>query len=277
MPHRRWEDLPDPVLHAVESHTGRVRSVDPVAAGSVSDIAATLSTDVGKIFCKAIETASPLAGMHRNEARLNEWLPDLVPRLRWTVEESGWLVLGFDHVAGRHPDLSVGSADLPIVAATLTSLSRSLTPCPPVRVQPATARWAEWIDPELIDGDSLVHTDVTPQNFLLTAESRMHVVDWSMPCRGAAWIDTAFMIVRLIRAGHSPEQAESWAEQIPAWSHAPDRSVTTFAGAIADLWRQRLRDAPAPHRGPLALAASDWASYRMRAFSECRTTTASRI
>ncbi|MEV0734343.1 hypothetical protein [Polymorphospora sp. NPDC050346] len=109
MPRRHWIQLPTRVRHAIETHTGRVRSATSATTGSVSDLAATLHTDHGTVFCKAIETTNPHVRMHRNEARLNPWLPDTVPRLRWTVEESGWLALGFDHIPGRHPDLTVGS------------------------------------------------------------------------------------------------------------------------------------------------------------------------
>jgi hypothetical protein len=37
----------------------------------------------------------------------------MVPRLRWHLEVEGWLVAGFDRVAGRHIDLTPGSAGLP--------------------------------------------------------------------------------------------------------------------------------------------------------------------
>ncbi|MEV6705006.1 phosphotransferase [Micromonospora wenchangensis] len=226
----------------------------------MSSLAATLDTDGGRIFCKAIQTSNPLARMHHAEARVNPWLPDIAPRLRWKIEESDWLALGFDHVPGRHADLTPGSTDLPVIADTLTALTQGLTPCPPVRVQAATKRWEGRIAPELVDGETLLHTDVTPFNFLV--DTRVHVVDWSMPCRGAAWIDTALMIVRLVRAGHSPADSEEWADQIPAWKQAAPDAVDAFAAALADLWEQRRQESPAPHRGPLAVAARSWASYR---------------
>ncbi|WP_431884906.1 phosphotransferase [Micromonospora wenchangensis] len=260
MPDRHWEDLPATVRLAIESHIGPVRAARSASTGSVSSLAATLDTDGGRIFCKAIQTSNPLARMHHAEARVNPWLPDIAPRLRWKIEESDWLALGFDHVPGRHADLTPGSIDLPVIADTLTALTQGLTPCPPVRVQAATKRWEGLIAPELVDGETLLHTDVTPFNFLV--DTRVHVVDWSMPCRGAAWIDTALMIVRLVRAGHSPADSEEWADQIPAWKQAAPDAVDAFAAALADLWEQRRQESPAPHRGPLAVAARSWASHR---------------
>lgn len=263
MPDHHWDDLPTPVRRSIESHAGPVRTARSATTGATSDVAVTLSTDYGLVFCKAIRTTHPMSRMHRMEARINPWLPYTTPRLRWVVEESGWLALGFDHVEGRHPDLSPGSGDLPAIADALTRLSQGLTPCPPVRVPPATVRWRGRIAPDLIDGQTLCHTDVTPFNFLV-GPGVVRLVDWSMPCRGAAWIDATLMIVRLIRAGHTPAQAESWADQIPAWKQAPPHAVDAFAAALAALWEQRLRENPASHRGPLAEAARAWATHRGR-------------
>lgn len=116
----------------------------------------------------------------------------------------------------------------------------ALTPSPIPKVQAASVRWADRVAPEVVDGQTLVHTDVTPHNFLIH-EGGMTVVDWSMPCRGAAWIDTALMVVRLVRAGHSPEQAEGWAGQILVWSTARPEAVDAFAVGVAALSRDRQR------------------------------------
>jgi hypothetical protein len=67
----------------------------------------------------------------------------------------------------------------------------------------------------------------------------------------------------LIRAGHSPKQAESWAGQIPVWSTAPPEAIDAFAAGIAALSRDRQQQRPsATHLGPLADAAESWNHYR---------------
>lgn len=233
-------------------------------AGSVAAFTATLSADHGVYFCKGVPTRhGPALRGARTEAALNPFLPaDTVPRLRWTVDAADWLVLGFDHVRGRHADLSPGSPDLQAVAATLTALSEAMTPCPPVPVQPATARWAGWADPALVDGDTLVHTDVTPKNFLINGHGSVQVVDWAMPVRGAAWIDVARMIVRLIKAGHTPTQAEAWATTVPAYADAPAPSITAFAQATARLSTHLRKRERAEHADQLAAAAGIWSGYR---------------
>ncbi len=131
-----------------------------------------------------------------------------------------------------------------------------------VYVQPAAVRWRGRIAPDLIDGQTLCHTDVTPLNFLV-GPGVVRLVDWSMPIRGAAWIDAALMIVRLIRAGHTPAQSESWADQIPPWKQARPEAVGIFVSALADLWEQRLRENPVPHRRQLAEAAQAWTTHRI--------------
>jgi hypothetical protein len=134
------------------------------------------------------------------------------------------------------------------VAAALSAMAAVLTPCPAVRVQLATVRWADHIPAEMVDGNTLVHTDVTPYNFLLH-DGDVTLVDWSMPCRGAACIDTALMVIRLVRAGHSPEQAEAWAGGIPVWSF--DWSAPATARS-----KPRLGPAGSPFGQPLVAKLS---------------------
>jgi hypothetical protein len=250
---------------AVGQQTGGVLRASSVKEGSISDFAAVLETAGGRFFCKGVAAGNVMGWMHRNEARVNAHLPAAVPRLRWQVETDDWLLLGFEHVEGRYPNLAPGSPDLPVLAATLTTMTTALTPCPPVRVQPAVVRWAGRVEPEAVDGDTLVHTDVTPYNFLLRGED-VSVVDWSMPCRGAAWIDTALLIIRLIRVGHTAAQAEAWATQIPAWSATQSAAIDAFARGVAALKRERHHQRPAAaHLGPLADAAEIWAHHRFSA------------
>ncbi|MFG2102514.1 hypothetical protein ACGFJ5_18155 [Micromonospora echinaurantiaca] len=263
MPRRRhWHELPDAVRRHVEHHTGTVHAAYSVPTGATCDLAAVLDTDTGRIFCKGGETDGPTAWLYRNEARVNPYLPEAAPRLRWTMEEQGWLLLGFDYATGRHPDLGPESPDLLPVVRLLSALSRQLTPAPPIPVQRFADRWRDLIAPELVAGDTLLHTDMTPRNFLLA--DRLRLVDWSSPARGAAWIDTAFMLVRLIRAGHEPAAAEAWARQVPAWAQASDEALQAFVDGLVRLWERKQQTAPGPHHGPLLEAARQWRTHRER-------------
>jgi hypothetical protein len=97
-----------------------------------AQFSATLHLCDGKVFCKGIANAEGKRGeMHRHEADINPWLPSAVaPRLRWRTEVDGWLLLGFDRVAGRHADLSPGSPDLPLAANTVKPVTHELAHSP---------------------------------------------------------------------------------------------------------------------------------------------------
>jgi hypothetical protein len=269
VPRHYWHQLPPGARAAVEAHAGPVAQAMPVVHGSVSDVAAILHTSRGEVFCKGVTGSNPLAWMHRREATLNPHMPACAPRLRWQVETDGWLLLGFDPAPGRHVDLAPGSPDLPRLAATLTTMAGTPAPVASVPVQPASARWAQWIEPEPLAGDTLVHSDVTPKNFLIK-DGSVAVVDWSMPCRGAPWIDTALMVIRLVRAGHTPAEAEQWASLVPAWRDAHPERVTTFAAGWAQQARDQARGSPAAHLIDLAEAATRWARQRNQWISTLR-------
>jgi hypothetical protein len=114
----------------------------------------------------------------------------------------------------------------------------------------------------VIAGQTLVHTDFTPHNFLVHNRG-LAIVDWSVPCRGAARIDSALMVVRLICAGHSPEQAEAWVGQIPVWSTGRADAMDAVAADIAGLSRdcQRQRPSVTYLSPPVADAAESWSHY----------------
>lgn len=260
MPHVSWYALPARVHVAVRERVGPITGVDPVEAGSVADMVAIIHT-TGRSFCvKGARDDNPRAWMQKREARLNPYMPVFAPRLRWQIEEAGWSVLGFDRAPGRHIDVTPGSPDLAPLAETLTAMSAVPAPAPPVKIQPATARWAQWMAPELVDGDALVHTDVTTKNFLIH-HGTIAVVDWAIPCRGAPWLDTALMAIRLIRAGHTPAAAAQWAHAVPAWREAPPPAVDAFAAACTALSAERAHQSTAPHLQQLATAAARWSQF----------------
>ena len=260
--------LPSAVRDAIIAEAGPIERAELIGAGSAGDFIATLITSAGLTFCKGNRLDSDHVKQLCNELRLNRHLPaDLTPRVRWQLETGGWLIAAFDHAAGRVANLRPGSPDLAAIGGTLTRMATALTPCPAVNIQPATARWGNLLDPALVDGDTLIHTDMTHNNFLVDGH-RVQVVDWSMPCRGAAWLDTARMVVRLIRAGHAPAEAEAWAAQLPTWASATPNAVEAFAAALAKLSR-RLRDnkASAPHLVEMAAASEAWLQHRLQDFA----------
>jgi hypothetical protein len=287
-----WDDLPAPVRAAIERECGPVARADHPSAGRNSDFSATLHTSRGLVFCKGIANAGGRRGqMHRHEAAVNQWLPrDFTPRLQWQVAAGGWLLLGFDHVAGHYADLSPGSPDLPLVTEAVNAVAREPAnrPTEVPRLTDKMAWMAGWRrlrhDPpaaldawsrERLDllvqlegrgisaaaGDSLLHTDLHPLNILVADRAR--VIDWAWSRLGAPWIDAAHLVVRLMDQGHTPARAEQWAATTVAWPAATREELTGFAVALLGMWTYLEHHDPQPQRPRLTAVARAWAQHRL--------------
>ncbi|MGW4799027.1 phosphotransferase, partial [Nonomuraea sp. NPDC004297] len=222
------------------------------------------------------------------------------PRLRWTATTGDWVVLVFDDVEGRHPDLTPGSADIDRVVHAVTAMSDSLTPCPIPDLEPSATARGDWlhgwdlltrqVPPDLgewehrhleylastesawrahADGPALVHGDLRPDNLLVTAAGAVVVVDWARASRGASWQDVADLVPHLIMAGHTPAAAESHLAASPVWRTIDDEALTSYAVAYAGYWTRAARRPPpegVPHLRPYqrhaATAALSWARHR---------------
>jgi hypothetical protein len=260
-----WHDLPAGVRDAVQTRTGQVIGAENSSAGRNSAFSAALVTADGRVFCKGGRTDSPQAVMHRNEAAVNPHLPsDLAPQLLWQVEQDGWLLLGFEHVSGQHANLSPGSPDLPLVADAVQQIGTIAPPQSPRRMiadhweaalANGTADELAAQAPRHMRGSTLVHSDLNPLNILVADTAR--VVDWAWWRTGAAWIDPAFVIVRLVAAGHEPEQAEEWAGQFDGYRRAPAEAITAFAASLVCLWERKFAGTDATK------AARRWLEHRM--------------
>ena len=294
MPRSTWEHLPAAVRTAIERQAGPVLDAVLPDAGRNSDFSATLHTATGPVFCKGISEAArgKRGRMHRHEADINPWLPSAVaPRLRWRTEVEGWLLLGFEHVPGRHADLSPGSQDLPLIADTISMMVRDLagSGADAARLAPQWARFAPWRrlakdDPadldewardhfdqltawehravEVAEGDNLVHTDLHSLN-ILVSEDRARVIDWAWSRLGSAAVDVAFLVARLVAAGHSPAEAEAWAETIPLWQDTPTEARTALAVQVWGLWEHTGRAQPRPLWAEIIPAARAVALYQL--------------
>ncbi|MGW4485136.1 phosphotransferase family protein [Amycolatopsis sp. NPDC004368] len=262
-----WEEIPAAVRRAVEKETGAVSSAISPADGRNSDLLATLQTERGCFFIKGVLADTRRVRMQQIEAQVNPVLPHSVaPRLLWEVKSSGWSLLGFEHVAGHHANLAPGSPDLTSVADSAATMARTLAECtldlpdaaeqwswsaPWRRLSKATDReldaWdrqhldelVEWERKglELVRGDSLVHGDLHQLNILVADRAR--VVDWAWSSIGAPWLDPVALTLRLVADGHTPTQAEEWAQQIPPYREAPADGVTAFAILIMGMWAYR--------------------------------------
>lgn len=253
-----WSELPDSVRDAVTARTGPVASATCTAAGTTSPVALRLRTSAGaELFLKGVRADDERAvWMCRNEARLGPLLPGVAPPVRWLIEADGWVLLGTEWVPGRAADLAPGSPDLPLVADALRRLAELGTPCPG-RWLPLAKRWD--LPGPAFDGDTVVHTDLCADNILI-AGGGARIIDWAWPARGPAWADTAMLVARLVRAGHTPAEAEAWAATVPAWRYADPDDVTAFAAGRTEFLVRRAD--PRPEIAALTAAAAAWRDYR---------------
>ncbi len=269
MRHTDWDELEAPVRLAIEDRTGPVRAARTVSTGLNSQLAVILDTDAGTVFVKGLPLAHPGAVRQEREAMINPHVPVVAPRLLWHERAVGWDLLAFEYIDGaRHADYRPGSPDLPRVIGAMHRLAG--IGCPELPVKQARQRWAAYVDGEadldMLDGDALLHTDFNPLNILLGPD-RTWIIDWAWPTRGAAFIDPACFLIRLMAAGHSPSQAEALAAQCLGWRQASPIAIDMFALASTRLYDEIAREDPQPSKQRLATVARDWARHRLGAGS----------
>jgi hypothetical protein len=261
MPRRHFHDLPVKARHAIADKTGPIHAAHTAGGGMNSAIAAFLDTGSGPVFVKGIPQGHPQAVAQQREAAINAHLPAACPRLYWHIEAGGWSLLGYEVLKGRHADYAPGSPDLPLVAAALAELQQVTAPAD-LAIKKAEQRWASYAPPgtaHLFAGGALLHTDFAPDNILIT--TRAHLIDWAWPTRGAAWIDPAVLILRLLDAGHTPAKAHAFADQFPSWRTAPTDAVQAFATANAALWDEIARNDLSPWKARMARHATEYSTY----------------
>ncbi|MCA2187680.1 phosphotransferase family protein [Nonomuraea cavernae] len=290
----RWDDLPAEVRDAIGEATGPIRTVTPVPAGLTAGLAARLDTAAGPLFVKALPDDVPSARLYQRERLVGAALPESVPapRMLWSGHTAGWVALVFGYVAAiRDVNLGPDSPDLAGALDLVQVLGQELTPAPGADVPPvgdnveflrkradallanppadlealAAYRHARaCLDLDALAGDTLLHADLHAGNLLATAGG-VRVLDWGLACEGAAWVETALFVPRLILAGHTPERAESLAAQVLAFKSAPEDAVTGLA-AVWSLFREFVaRNGPAEIRASRARAATAgraWVEYR---------------
>jgi len=255
-PRTCWADLPDDARAAVERCAGRVLAVTTVWAGFNCDFAAMVATERSRYFVKGVPHDHPALAQQGVEARVAPHVRAVSPRLRWEVRPAGWVLLGFDHIVGRHANFAPGTADLPLVTDALRRLGRVVVGDLPLpRIED---RWRSFLNERqlrLLRGDSLLHTDLHPHNVLIGARGpRAHLVDWAQPAIGPAWIEVALVACRLMDEGHTAEQAAAWADRFGCWRTVSREAMETFvfaathrcargADAVEDApWNERLAE-----------------------------------
>ncbi|MEU6057013.1 RIO1 family regulatory kinase/ATPase [Streptomyces sp. NPDC047097] len=259
-----FDDLPAPLLAEVEKEVGPITKSETVSTGLNSEIAARIDSSASSFFVKGMRCDHKRVWTQRREAEVNPFLRGISPTLLWQIEESGWLLLGFEHLSGHHADYSPDSPDLPVVVNLLGRLGG--VALPEIELRNVEQRLSAYVqrpaDVDYFAGSSLVHTDLNNHNVLVN-DSTAYLVDWAWASRGAAWLDAAYWVVWLLAAGkHTPLSAEGWAAKVPAWRAASPEAVTAFALATANLWEEIAGPDPDPWTATILDASRLWARHR---------------
>ena len=305
-----WSTLPDAVLSALEGWLGSpVTTAESQAGGFSPGIAARIRTaDRARYFVKAVgplpNPDSP--GMHRREAQIVAAMPDdvAVPCLLWSHddEESGWVILAFQDIEGRHPRMPWRLEELDLVIDGLAKLADALTPSPlPVSLAGNARRafqrgingWRQLAEgppsdldrldawsrrnldrlvelesqaPDAVDGDTLLHLDVRADNILL-AENRVWLFDWASACVGAPWVDAVgFAPSVAMQGGPPPEQVVA---RHPSARSADLANITAAVTSVAGYFTRGALQPPPPGLPTLrefqaaqGAVARDWIATR---------------
>jgi hypothetical protein len=244
----------------IAPYTGPVSAVRHAERGYSSDVTAIVECTAGPVFLKAVREPSPHTSSLEREAQINPYVRSVSPVLQWSLHQDGWIVLAFDVAVGTYADFEPGSPDLPAVVDAVNAIGA--IDCPDVARDWPETRWDPFTgQASRFAGNTLLYTDINPDNFLITS-SGVSIVDWSWPTRGAGFIDPACLVVQLIAAGHQADEAEGWAQRCTAWRSADPEAINTFATATVRMYQHFEQRDPAPWRKAMTIAATTWAAYR---------------
>ncbi|TDC27655.1 aminoglycoside phosphotransferase [Micromonospora sp. 15K316] len=251
-----WDVLPETVTAEIARRVGGINEVSPAPSGNHAEIASTITGSTGKVFVKAASADLAVRTLRYELAATKAvaWYP---PAVRWHFEVDGWLVVGVEHLDGPHLDLSPGSPDLGLLAVTLKGLQE--TPAPAGTWFTPGGRVG--FDHPAMDGTSLVHTDLNPANLIVTPDG-LRIVDWAWATKAAPWVELALLAQWLIGSGHTPEQAEEWLAQFPAWAGGDRDVLAHFAFTNAAKWAAKARQSDQGWVHDLAAWTAAWAAYR---------------
>ncbi len=282
----QWSHLPPVVRSLVAERCGSaVVDAQSQDSGFTPGFASVLTCEDGtQHFVKAasVKAQKLFAHSYREEARKLAELPADVPAppLLWVHDDDEWVVLGFEYVDGRAPRRPWRRDDLDAALAMLARSAEVLTP-PPAEL--ALDRFSEEFGafpgfwdrvrasyPELehadeaaalaarfaevSDGDTLVHTDVRDDNILITPAGEAVLCDWNWPVVGAAWLDTAILMIGPRGDGLDVDAVLAEAEltrEVPA-EHI-DIAIALVTGYFL-----HQADEPVPPSSPHLRAAQRW-------------------
>ncbi|WP_134766192.1 phosphotransferase [Nocardioides sp. 1609] len=272
-----WPHLPPVIRSAVEWRIGTtVLAAHSQTAGFTPGFASVLvGADGSRHFVKAasVKAQRPFAESYREEARKLGALPAGVPapRLLWVHDADDWVVLGIEHVEARAPRRPWTRGDLDLALDMLATTAAVLTPPPAgLALDTFAAELAGWpacwdyalrtfVLPhgeeaaalaarfgEVVDGTTVVHTDVRDDNILLAADGRALLCDWNWPVLGAPWLDSLLLLVGPCGDGIDVEAVLA---EHPTFADVPAESVDILLALVIGYFLKSADD-PVPPTSP---------------------------
>jgi len=297
-----WDELPAEVRRLVARRCGaEVVEATSVGSGFTPGFASRLLlADGRRVFVKAADeqTRAPFAASYRAEATKLAVLPAAVPapRLLWSHDGDGWVVLTMEHVAGSQPSRPWTEAHLDAVLDALEAGAQALTPPPPGVQWPSFAddygdlpgHWSAcaekervpaWLRPyvaqcsdlaaaavALLAGNTACHTDVRDDNILIDTDGTVWFCDWNWMVRAHPAFDSLALLLCAHGDGHD---ADALLERRTVTRGLPDGLVDGFLALLLGYFlHQADEPAPAtsvwlrPHQGWYAEAAARWLARR---------------
>ncbi|WP_327116583.1 phosphotransferase [Nocardia sp. NBC_01730] len=297
-----WHQVPTPVRVMIENRLGAgVVSAITQSSGFSHGLAARMMLSDGRsAFVKAIAADDVLASAYRAEAACSALLPPSVPapRLWFEAEEYGWFAVGFDDVEGVAPRFD-NPRDMADVLTMIEQLPGLLTPSPMPTAPTFTEQygprmhcWQGFADsgppPDLDEwsrrnlerlaaledgwhqatvGETLLHSDIRPDNLILRPDRTVVVVDWAWPSRGAAWVDLVAMAPSIAAAGVDPDKVLA---NHPVTEAVDPAAIDAYLCALVGYWethsrRPRLERSPRlrEHQARSAVSTRVWLRRRL--------------
>ncbi|MDQ6526999.1 phosphotransferase [Nocardioides sp. LHD-245] len=275
-----WAHLPPLVRRAVEQRLGSP-VVDAVSqdGGFTPGFASVLTcADGTRAFVKAasVKAQRVFADAYREEARKLAALPAVVPapRLLWTDEVADWRLLATEYVDARAPYRPWRPDDLAAASAMAVAMAAVLTPAPGAALDSAVDEFASWPAlwdrvvhprgaeiralaeryPEVVAGDTLVHTDIRDDNILVRPDGTALLCDWNWPIVGAAWLDSLLLLIGPRGDGLD---VDVHIAAHPLLATVPDEHIDVFLALILGYFTASAQQ-PVPATSPHLRAAQAW-------------------
>ena len=276
-----WESLPTALQAALAVALGtEISSVaGPVGSGFTGGFAARAELADGRqVFIKAASAGMHAYEAYKREAEVVPQLPAAVraPGIVATAEIEGWFAVASEWVAGRMPGSPWTIDDFDRVTAACEEMALALRPSPleglkpfgylveddvavpaqilaserelPLGLQPWLPRVLPELaelaaaGPEILVGDTAMHSDLRPDNIVIDASGTCWIVDWNWLTLGPCWVDWAGM---LPIAQHQGIDTFAAIKRSPLTADVPDEHLDAFMAVIA-AYMLKNTDAPPP-------------------------------